>query len=92
VPEQEDNTDGKRLSKTKADNLYTTLGFLVEAFADTNQKYGGKKPNVQAISKHLEKLASTANKNINLPGQRHESIKDRIEEAFRVKKSKLEKK
>jgi hypothetical protein len=92
--EQEDNADGKGLLKPKADNLYTTLGFLVEAFAATSDKYGKQKPkpNVQEISKHLEKLASKANKFTNLPGQGHESIKDRIEEALRVKKSKLEKK
>jgi hypothetical protein len=72
--------------------LYTTLGFLVEAFAATTEKYGKQKPNVQEISTHLEKLANKANKFTNLPGQGHESIKDRIEEALRVKKSKLEKK
>ena len=89
---QEDNTDSKGLRKPKADNLYTTLGFLVEAFAATAEKYGGKKPNVQEISKHLEKRPSKANKNIKLPGQGNEAIKDRIEEAIRAKNSKLEKK
>jgi hypothetical protein len=92
VPEQEDDTDGDGLSKTKADNLYTTLGFLVEAFAATSDKYGKQRPNVQEISKHLDKLASKANKHIKVQGQGYESIKDRIEEAIRVKKSKLEKK
>jgi hypothetical protein len=90
--EQQDDTDGKRLSKTKADHLYTTLGFLVEAFAATAEKYGSKKPKVQVIAYELEKLASKANKNFTLQGQNNEAIKDRIEEALRVKESKLEKK
>jgi hypothetical protein len=91
MSEQPDNADGKGLSKTKADNLYTTLGLLVEAFAATSDKYGKQNPNIQVISNHLEKLASKANKNIKLNGQGHESIKDRIEEAIRVKNSKLKK-
>jgi hypothetical protein len=90
--EQEDKADGKWLSKTVADNLYTTLGFLVEAFAATSDKYGRQKPNVQEISTHLEKLANKASKFTNLSGQGNEAIKSRIEKALQVKKSKLEKK
>ena len=78
------------LSRTKTDNLHTTFAFLVEALAKTAPKYRVKDaPNNSAIAIHIENIATDANNGELLPGQGHESIQDRIEDARRAKKEKL---
>ena len=82
------------LSSVKADHLYTTFSFLLEAFADVkNSGYrrsdGGL--NVEAIAKHLAFLANTSNAKSKLSGQGAEAIKDRIQYAMKIKASKLPK-
>lgn len=76
------------LNKVKADNLYTSFAFLVEAFSKSLGAYHNDNgPNVIAISKKIEKLAKEAygDKEF-LPGQGHEAIKKNIGEAMRRKK------
>jgi hypothetical protein len=76
------------LRKVKADNLYTTFAFLLESFASKTSKYmQDGKINVDALAKFLHEQAVAAD--TNLSGQSHEAIKDRIEEALKIKKSKL---
>ena len=94
--EESDNEDDSDrsggLSRTKADHLYTSLAFLVEAFAEKSpgEIFGDKdKPNVSQISKYLEKRATEANKKEKLNGQGSEAIKKRITEALKIKRSKL---
>ncbi len=86
-----DDIDGIQtgLSKTKAKNLYITLGFLVEAFSSIAPKFGKGNPNVSAIAAHIEKLATSSNHNAPISGQSKESIKDRIEMALKIKGSSL---
>ena len=70
------------LSRTKANNLITTLSLLVNAFALTAPKYmNNGKPNVKNIADHLAGLAAPQQ----LTGQKAEAIKDRIEEALKRK-------
>lgn len=90
--EQEDDGNPKDpLSRTRADHLFTTFAFLVEAFGATAvAKYGDRGDlNVKAIAERLEALANEANKNEPLKGQSAEAIKGRIEEAMRIKRGKL---
>lgn len=87
--EQESDRRGG-LGKTKANNLYTTLAFLVEAFSKTSTKYNKDTgPNVKAIAEELKKYATETNNKEKLSGQSSEAIKDRIEEAMKIRKSKL---
>ena len=90
----EDFNLGDGLSSTKAEHLYTTFAFLVEALADVKNSgysHNDGSPNVSVIAKHLELLATAANKNKKLHGQGDEAIKIRIEKAFKTLKSKLPK-
>jgi hypothetical protein len=76
------------LSKTKADHLYTTFAFLLEAFSLKFPAYSlNGEINVKATAEFLSKQAVIAGEP--MQGQRPESIKDRIEEAMKIKKSKL---
>lgn len=83
------------LSKTKAENLYTTFAFLVEAFASSSKgeayRHADKRPNATTIAEHLEKLALEASGG-SLKGQSKESIRKLIKEALRIKQSLLPKK
>lgn len=77
-------------STTKKENLYTTFAFLVEALAEVAPKYKHvDKPNVSQIAELIAKHAKDANSGEKLQGQSAESIKDRIEESIKIKKSKL---
>ena len=88
--EKVEGRDSKgRLSKTRADNLFTTFSFLVEAYAKSSNKIVNGEPNNDAVAKHLEKLATNTKTKETLSGQSDEAIKDRIEEAKSIKKSKL---
>jgi hypothetical protein len=80
-----------RLSKTMANNLYTTFAFLVEAFASSAPRYnlGPGKPNVSAIAAKLQKLAADAAQIGVMAGQSAQSIQDRIEYAMHIKKENL---
>jgi hypothetical protein len=76
------------LSKTKADNLYTTFALLLEAFCLKFPTYTSNGDiNVSATADHLSKQSEIAGKPIQ--GQSSESIKGHIEEALKVKKSKF---
>ena len=78
------------LSRTKADNLLTTFALLVEGFSEQASGFRvNERPNVSQIAKRLEELATKANNGENLKGQGHEAIRDRINEALDVKRSKL---
>jgi len=70
-----------------------TFAFLVEAFAQlpTGNVFRKKdnKPNVSAIAKHLEKLATDSTTGEVLDGQSDETIKSCIEEAMKEKQSRL---
>lgn len=80
------------LNKTKAENLYTTFAFLVEALAQKTQNYrisDSGKLNIKAIAEGIAAFAKQANNGDTVPGQSEESIKDRIEVAMIIKKSKL---
>ena len=82
------------LSSVKADHLYTTFSFLLEAFADVkNSGYrrSDGELNVEAIATHLASLAYDSNNKCKLPGQSSEAIKDRIQHAIKIKASKLPK-
>ncbi|MCH9665091.1 MAG: hypothetical protein K0U41_04510 [Gammaproteobacteria bacterium] len=93
LPQENETSPEGEFSKTKAKNLYTTFAFLVEGFAEKAPKYRKNgEVNITAIAKELEKLASTANKGEKLSGQSSEAIKSCIEEALKIKKSKLPKK
>ena len=91
IQEKEDIGPKGGLSKTKTNHLLTTFAFLVELYATSSRKVVNEKPNVSAIATRLEKVAATAygNNGEPLPGQGDEAIKDRIEEALEVKRSKL---
>jgi len=76
------------LGKTKADHLYTTFAFLVEAFASTASKYKlDERLNIDALAKFLSEQAKSADKDIH--GQSSEAIKSRIEDAIKIRKSKI---
>lgn len=86
-PENEATLNGG-LSKLKADNLYTTFAFLVEAFSQTLTKYGkDSKPNVSAIAKHIEAIAAKTSVQ---DGQDQETIRKLISEAMKRKKKKMD--
>ena len=85
----EDIDESNCPSLRKVNSLKTTFAFLVEAFveATNSDKYRHRNntPNVIAISKKLEQLATNANKNSPWVGQGHESIKKRITDAIDIK-------
>jgi len=79
------------LSKTKADHLFTSFAFLVEALAKNALAYRREdgRPNVKAIAERIEQLGREANGGQPLSGQSAEAIKGRIEEATAIKNRKL---
>lgn len=79
------------LGKVKADNLYTSFAFLVEAFSQSATGYHDDNgPIVMAISLKIEELAKKAYGDIEfLPNQGHEAIRKNIGEAMRRKKHAL---
>jgi hypothetical protein len=90
MQEKEEDFDPRAgMSKTVANNFLTTFAFLVEAFASTADKYGSDNPNILAIATRIEELANKAYGGEKFPGQGHEAIKKRINEAMKVKKSNL---
>lgn len=89
-PEREKPRPRGGLSAAKADGVYTTFGFLVEAFSKTAPKYRNKdKPNVSAIANELFNQACEANKGDKVDKTGVESIKGHIEEALRTMKEHL---
>lgn len=83
-------SDNNGLSKTKAENLYTTFAFLVEAFSETATKYrNGEKINFSALADALAERAAKENHGITLQGQGSETIKSIIERSMDEKKKKL---
>ena len=90
LPEHNEVTQKGGMSKTLADNLLTSFAFLVEAFAESASRYcSDGEPNVLAIATRVSELAKKANGDEKLGGQSSEAIKDRVEAALRVKRSKL---
>ena len=93
--DKEDDLDTKDgLKRIAAESFLTTFASLVEAFykialEDKTIKFGKDKPNVIAISEHLEELARIANNGDPLLGQKISSIKLRINRAKEVKISNL---
>lgn len=78
------------LSKLKSENLHTSFAFLVEAFADLGSRFkSADSPNIKAIAERIAELATKANKGQPLSGQSSEAIKDRIEQAARIRRKKL---
>lgn len=88
VEEEETFSGDGTLKKPYADNLFTTMAFLIEAFSKTAQVYHSENgPVVIAIARKLEALAKEALGGIDvLPGQRKGAIKLRILEAMKRKK------
>lgn len=96
ISEQEESPNRKLLnegwlSPTKAGHLYTTLAFLVDAFADSRNIYKSKSGELfeSNVANELAEMAKKANDGIRLSGQSKESILDRIEFAMRARRSKL---
>lgn len=85
---QDESFQDGAIGKTKADNLYVTLAFLVEVYSKTQTRYRvGEDPNVSEIAKMLSDFAEKAKKGIS--GQSYESIRKHITEALRRKEAKL---
>lgn len=82
----------QKLTTARYNNLSTTFAFLLDAYlerCDDSYKHKDGTPIIKAIAGHLESVAKRANKGMKLGGQSAESIKDRIEEAIDIRKSKL---
>jgi hypothetical protein len=80
----------KNLRSTKLDNLHVTFAFLLEAYFNSSTRYkNNEKMNVSTMAEHIEALIIDSNNNQKLPGQSHEAIKTRIEDAMEAKKQKL---
>ena len=81
------------ISKRVAENLYTTFAFLLEAYVDKHLKAlrsADGSVNVSATARELTKRISENPETKDLRGQGEEAIKDRIEEAMKIKKNKLQ--
>jgi hypothetical protein len=82
------SSQNKGLGPAKSENLYATLAFLVDALSQLNTDYqSAGEPIVSTIAEYIEEVARNANNGEKLSGQSKEAIKDRIEEAIRVRKS-----
>ncbi len=79
------------LAPPKAENLFATLAFLVDAFATPGSGYRRSSGEVieSGVAIALAEMAKKANGDIYLAGQRHQAILDRIEHAMRIRRSKL---
>lgn len=84
--------NSQQVTPTRYNNLLTTFAFLVDAYLENRGlavKHADGSPNISAISTRLSEMAAKANKGIALHGQGDEAIKGRIEEAIRIRRSKL---
>ena len=79
----------KNPRSTKLDNVYVTFAFLLEEFFSSTRYQNDGKMNVSTMAEHIEALINDSNNNQKLPGQSHEAIKTRIEDAMEAKKQKL---
>lgn len=80
------------LSKLKADNVFTTLAFLVDVFSESGPLYRtGDRPNADTIADRIQQEALKAHMNQPLSGQRAETIRKVIAEAQKRKKLVLRK-
>jgi len=77
------------LTQTTANNILTTLGFLIEAFAQTATRFGKdkSKPNIKQISEHIAALAAKASGTDEMDNQSAEAIRKRLTEAMKIKNS-----
>lgn len=91
IEEGEVFSEDGSLKKVYADNLFTTMAFLIEAFSKTMPVYHSEHgPVVIAIARKIEALAKEACGGADsLPGQKQGAIKLRIGEAMRRKKKVL---
>ena len=87
-PADERNDKGG-LSRTSANSLYLTFAVLVEAFVEANPDLANddSKPTVSALAELLSNRAKKPGRRDPIYGQRAERIKDRIEEALKVKEA-----
>ena len=70
-------------------NIYTTFGFLIEAFAQTATRFGKDKgkPNIKQISDHIADLAAKASGTDEMDNQSAETIRKRLTKARNIKNS-----
>lgn len=86
----EENLDTEGgLTRITSNNVFTTLGFLIEAFAQTAIRYGKDKgkPNIKQISEHIASLAAQASGTEEMDNQGAEAIRKRLTEAMKIKNS-----
>lgn len=88
---EEDPNPKDGFTNIKATNVMTTFGFLVEAFANTAPGFGGEKPNISNIAKHIANLAVKAGGQDEMDNQSYEAIRKRIKQAIDTKNSYLKK-
>lgn len=86
---EEDPNPEEGFTSTKARNVMTTFGFLVEAFAKTAPGFGGDKPNASSIARHIANLAVKAGGQDEMDNQSYEAIRKRIKQAIDTKNSYL---
>ena len=87
IDESLDTEDG--LTPITENNVFTTLGFLIEAFAQTATLFGKDKgkPNIHQISKHIAALAAQASGKEEMDDQGAEAIRKRLTKARKIKNS-----
>lgn len=80
-------TQSGELSDIMSDRLYISFAFLVEAFAATAPKFhhSNKTANLEAIAKRINEQVKAYEGGKLAKNQGAEAIKDRIEEAFRIR-------
>lgn len=90
---QDDVAPEKGLSTTKADNLYLSYAFLIDEFICLKDsaafRHKDGTPNVSRIACYFAEIAEKANGNEKLNGLGKENIKTHIEQAMKVKRSRL---
>jgi hypothetical protein len=82
----------KQRRQRKLENLFTTFAFALDALADQpgrRYRHEGGALNVKALAEDLSARSKQANNNQVMKEQSAESIKDRIEEAIKTKRSHL---
>lgn len=92
VEEQNEEFDAsKGLSKTKANRIFLTFAFLVDAYADTALRYRHEdgRPNAEGIITRLIELSTAANRNVELKGMSAKSIQTLITDAKKIQRSML---
>ena len=86
--QQDASCENDDLGKVKANNVYITLAFFVEAFAKTQSKFTEHgEPNAIAIGKHFSDVIFKANNDNKLSGQSDENIRKLIALALKSKKA-----